>query len=148
MRTFLLAVFTFSVLASPAVAGIIDVFAPDTANSGDPYVPAIWYEVPNSCWGFEGVDFHFEEPFIIWEITSRRYDYPMDYPCHGPIELYIWEPEIVFPTPGMWTLRVIEHILPYWIVPGEDIIWECPVQVADAVAVEPSSWGAIKATYR
>lgn len=136
-------------LASPAAAWVESVEAPFVATEGQPYVPTVWFVVEDQCWGIDGTSQSLAAPNATFEITKIRYDYPLDHPCPGPLDMYGLRPEFVFPAPGEWTLRIVVRTV--WFLPfrtPDPTILEFPVEVVSEVGSEASTWSGVKAMYR
>ena len=147
MKFFVVMALVFGLCVGTASAYVLAIESPDTAATGETYIPWIMGDMPSSCWYFVSMD-QSEEPFVMVVDILIRYDNPTGGMCLGPTEPWELFPEFVFTYPGLWTIRVVEHREHPGVPDYPDGVWIKEVVVTGPVLTEASSFGAVKALYR
>ncbi len=148
MKTVFAILMVTSLLCAPGALAFLDtVTAPPQAEAGHPVAITITGGMPDGCWGFLGHEVAVEGTTLTVTLNTLS-DPPEGVVCTAAIVDYQDAPEITFPAPGQWTLRVVERAVnvPYGYL--DQFIWEGEVTVTGATAGEWLSLGALKTRYR
>ncbi|MCB1150611.1 hypothetical protein KDK88_03645, partial [bacterium] len=135
--------------AAPARAYVQSFHVPLSATVGEPVEMSVTYIIENQCWSIDTQMHAFLWPDLNWILVSRRGDYPLSYPCPGPLESYVFTQEFTFPSAGVWNVKIVDRRT--WSLPfpaPEDQITTVPIVVGEQVPVEEATWGRVKSMYR
>ncbi|HPF35380.1 MAG TPA: hypothetical protein P5571_04590 [Candidatus Krumholzibacteria bacterium] len=149
MRSILLALLALTLVGTPARAYVQSFYVPLSATVGEPVEMSVTYIIENQCWSIDTQMHAFLWPDLNWILVSRRGDYPLSYPCPGPLESYVFTQEFTFPSAGVWNVKIVDRRT--WSLPfpaPEDQITTVPIVVGEQVPVEEATWGRVKSMYR